>query len=108
MICQTAKEWSKIGLSPKEATDWKNAGFSPQNAGEWKNAGWTLEGVKAREQFYQKSCPNGVEDLLRLWEANPYDVKGRCFHIFGSPMQILTRTTALFNVYDAAYFLDFG
>jgi hypothetical protein len=103
-----AQEWRKCGFTAEDAWQWENSGFTSKQAKEWKDSGWSLEGVKSRRALIKRNCSSSIEGLFDLLRSNPYDVEGRCFYVFGAPLQILDRTTALYKAYNEVYFVDFG
>lgn len=74
------------------------------------------EAAKIKEEAEQKkyalkmkrACPNGINPIYALIQANPFDVEGKCYEFVAETMQILTRTTALFNLSGQIFYIDFG
>ena len=59
---------------------------------------------------FDSTCPykDGFISAVGLYQANPFDVAGKCYQFFGETMQILSRTAALFRMDDRIVYLDFG
>ena len=67
--------------------------------------------ISESDQWNQKMCPNGIEDLNILTTLNPFDSKGRCFNYQGGLYQIFNKGKGLFSFVttrDPFAMVDFG
>jgi hypothetical protein len=114
---EDALKWIRAGFSPDEAMQLSM--LSPEIAQQWKKAGYTVEqtaqsvtyGIRRPKSLgpMVHACnKNPAESMKVLYQANPYDVKGRCFWFAGKTFQILTRTTALVSNNEEEFLIDFG
>ena len=97
-----ANEWRSSGFNPVNAALWKNTGKQPEEAGIWRD--YSPEASNILKQH----CDNGIKDFTALANMNPYDTKNQCFHLYAPMLQLLSKSKALYSIFNITFALDFN